>query len=86
MNEHRVADTAAAIVCTLQTADDVAQRVQDWEAVLARAVERDAVDGGVRLRFPFDAATAADLGRLAALEVGCCGWLDFSMAVSAGTI
>ena len=51
--------------------------------MLARAVGRDAVDGGVRLRFPADAATAADLGRLAALEVACCEWLRFTLHVSA---
>jgi hypothetical protein len=71
-----------AIACTLETADDVDQRVRDWQEVLARAVEREELDAGVRLRFETDAATAADLARLAALEVGCCAWLDFDLTVS----
>ena len=71
-----------AIACTLETADDVEQRVRDWRAALARAVDREEIDGGVRLRFDTEATAAADLARLAALEVGCCAWLDFSLTVS----
>jgi hypothetical protein len=71
-----------AIACTLATADDVEERVQDWHTVLARAVERSETETGVRLRFDTDATTAADLARLAALEVGCCAWIDFGLTVS----
>jgi hypothetical protein len=71
-----------AIACTLETADDVEQRLRDWRAVLAQAVYREETDGGVRLRFGTDATIAADLARLAALETTCCAWLDFVLTVS----
>ena len=76
------ADRREPIACTLETADDVEQRVRDWHAALARAVEREEIDGGGRLRVDTDASTTADLARLAALEVGCCAWLDFVLTVS----
>lgn len=71
------------IACTLTSRDAVADRIDDWRQVVAAAVGREPIDGGLRLRFATDASTAADLARLAALEVGCCGWMDFALGVSA---
>ena len=75
--------TRIPIACTLTSGDQVAERVGDWQRALAGVLSREPIDGGLRLRFSRDAVTAAELGRLAALEVGCCGWLDFTLGVSA---
>jgi hypothetical protein len=78
-----VSNDRTPIACTLTSADEMDERLRDWQRALSNATSREAVDGGVRLRFGNDPAVAANLARLAALEVGCCGWLDFRLAVAA---
>lgn len=70
------------IACSLTTKDEVAARVADWHSVLAAATGRHVIEDGVGLRFAPGPALAADLARLAALEVGCCAWLTFAVVVS----
>ena len=76
--------TKIPIACTLTSEDDVASRVRDWQQALAQATGREPIDGGLRIRFGIDAALTANQARLAALEVECCGWLAFSLGVTAG--
>jgi DNA-binding transcriptional MerR regulator len=71
------------IVCTLASEDDVTQRVDDWQRLAASARGREAIEGGMRLRFDPGPSLAGELAALAAAEVGCCGWLDFTVGVSA---
>lgn len=70
------------IVCTLDTAE-VGDRVADWRAVLAQAVGRTPLDGGIHLAFPPDAAIAAEVARLAAAEHACCAFFDFTIRLTA---
>ena len=75
--------TDPVIACTLSTEAEMAARVQDWQQVASRAMGREAVVGGLRLAFAPGPEIAGELARLAALEVGCCQWLTFSVDVSA---
>jgi hypothetical protein len=75
-------DREPAIACTLATSDDVAERVRDWQTVLARARSRERIEAGLRLHFAADPELAGELARLAALEVECCSWIDFRMDIS----
>ena len=70
-----------AVGCSLDPAA-AQRRVDEWQAVLAKAVARTGVDGGVVLQFGADADTAAELGRLAVAEHACCGFLAFSLRVA----
>ena len=72
---------SSAVACSLE-ADAVQGRIDDWHRVVATAVERTGVDGGVTLRFPADAETAAELGRLAVAEQQCCTFFDFRLRVA----
>jgi len=67
------------IVCTLTSPEAVAQRVRDWQRLLAKVVAREALDGGVRLRFPSGAELAAEVVQLGSAEVECCSWIDFTI-------
>jgi DNA-binding transcriptional MerR regulator len=75
------AGAAAPIVCTLEAADRP-RRLEEWRTLLARATAREAVDGGVRLRFPFEADLAAEVARLAAAEQACCSFFDFTVRIA----
>jgi DNA-binding transcriptional MerR regulator len=80
-----VAKPAAAppIACTLSAAE-MPGRMADWEAVLARAVGREAFDGGLRIRFPAEPELAAELAGLAAAEQGCCSFYEFAIVIAPG--
>lgn len=71
--------TEAVIACTLTGDDDVAQRVDDWQRLLAQVVTREALDDGLRLEFPSGGELAAEAARLASAEVECCSWIDFTI-------
>ena len=73
-------DEPVAIACTLG-ADDASTRVAEWRAVLERAASRDAVEGGLRLRFDHAPALAATLADLAQREQGCCSFFDFEVGI-----
>jgi DNA-binding transcriptional MerR regulator len=71
----------APIACTLG-ADQVGGRVAEWNAVLARALDRTRIPGGVALSFAPDPGTTSELARLAAAEHACCTFFDFTLAVT----
>lgn len=70
----------APIACTLD-GDDMADRLTEWRAVLARATSRArTTDGGLRAAF----GAGVDLGelaRLVAAEQGCCSFFAFAIIV-----
>ena len=70
------------IACTLD-ADAMADRLADWQAMLARSRSRTALpDRGLRIEF--DAAVAFDeVARLVAAEQRCCGFLSFALTIDA---
>jgi DNA-binding transcriptional MerR regulator len=70
-----------AIACTLDRGA-MRGRIEDWQAVLARATGREPIPGGAALTFGHDADLTAELARLAAAEHACCGFFDFSIAVT----
>jgi DNA-binding transcriptional MerR regulator len=70
------------IVCTLG-ADQMDGRVTEWQAVLTQVVDRQAIEGGVRLQFPTSPGLAATIADLAEREHGCCSFFDFAVRISA---
>jgi DNA-binding transcriptional MerR regulator len=68
------------IACTLAP-DRMSDRMVEWQELLARAVGREPVDGGVRVRFPAGAEPAVEVARLAAAEQACCPFFEFTIAV-----
>jgi hypothetical protein len=60
--------------------------MDEWQRVLATAVARTAIDGGVALQLPADPDTAAELGRLAAAEQECCSFFDFRLHLAGPVI
>jgi DNA-binding transcriptional MerR regulator len=73
---------SSAIECTL-SADDVPERLREWEAILDRVEERVATAGGIRLRFLRDPVLLASLADLAAREVECCSFFTFALTLDA---
>lgn len=68
------------VVCTLDGADAVQQRVDDWRRLLGAVVDRVPVEGGLRLTFG-PGTPAADVAALAQAEVGCCAFLAFALTL-----
>ena len=63
------------VACTL-AADDMGDRVAQWQEVLAGAI-RVTIPGGLRLTLPADRAAA--VAGLAAQEQECCAFFDFRL-------
>jgi hypothetical protein len=73
------------IVCTLGGGTEaMRERVAAWQAVLAPAGGRQAVEGGLRLAYAHDAAVAVELARLAAAEFACCSFFTFTLGLGPG--
>ena len=76
-----ISATPPAVACTLD-AGAMRGRMGDWQALLARAVDREPVPDGVALTFDHDADLTGELARLAAAEHGCCSFLDFTLGIT----
>src|SRR5262245_24263937 len=72
----------AQVACTLG-ATDQQERLSAWRELLAGAIRRERLDGGVRLIFPPDPALAGRLGELAVKEQACCPFLAFALRPAA---
>ena len=81
----RAAVAAPALACTL-AAEDQPGRVSEWEALVGRAVGREPLDGGVRLRFAPEPGLAAELAALAEAEHGCCAFFEFAVGFAADRV
>ena len=66
------------LACTLGAADQPG-RLAEWTELLAQVKNREAVNGGLLLRFPSDASLAGRLADLAAREQGCCAFFTFTL-------
>lgn len=75
---------APALACTL-SANEVGDRLAQWEDVVAGSVGRDSIDGGTRLRFGRDVDIAA-LAALIAAEQDCCRFFTFTLTVGAESV
>jgi DNA-binding transcriptional MerR regulator len=73
------------IACTLDP-NLLTERLSDWNAVANRAVGKETLDTGVRLRFAPEDGLAADLAALAEAEHRCCAFLDFAIGINADAI
>jgi|tagenome__1003787_1003787.scaffolds.fasta_scaffold17956806_2 hypothetical protein len=69
------------IACSL-SADDMGDRVQEWETLLARASNREPTELGYRLTFPREAALASALAHLAGREIECCPFFTFVVTMT----
>ena len=69
----------APIACSLEAAD-VPARLAAWQDVVAQAVDRLPIDGGVRLVLD-PAAPIGDVAALAAAEHDCCPFLTFTVTI-----
>jgi hypothetical protein len=65
------------IACTLDAGEQAA-RGAEWRAVVGTG-QRDAIPGGVRLRFGADPAITHRLVDLVAGERSCCGWASWML-------
>jgi MerR family copper efflux transcriptional regulator len=74
-----VTDDSAPIVCTLATGS-MAERLDQWEALLAHVTHRDTVDRGIRATFGPD-VPIEDVVRLAAAEQDCCRFFNFAITI-----
>ncbi len=59
-------------------------RAGQWAAVLAEVTARDALEGGVRLRFDLRHVRVGELADLAAAEAGCCALFDLTLRLGRG--
>ena len=76
---------ATAVACTLSVGDQPA-RMGEWNELLALAVDRAPVPGGLRLRFPADPELAGRLGDLAVREQACCSFFAFTLHLTPGAV
>lgn len=67
------------IACTLPH-EEMADRMADWQALLAHVETREPVDGGVRLTLDREIALG-EVARLARAEWNCCSFFAFSITV-----
>lgn len=74
-----------AIACTL-SGTDRADRAAQWAAALAEVTAREAVAGGVRLRFGPQYARVGELAELAAAEACCCAFFDLTLRLGPAPI
>ena len=78
-------DAPEPIACSLPPGA-VPDRVTDWQGVVARATDRQPVDGGVSLTFPSDDDLAAQIAGLAAAEQRCCPFFTFTVRLTTGQL
>lgn len=79
------APDAPAIACSLD-AGSVPDRISDWQALVARAVRREPVTGGVALEFSASPELVAEVARLAAAEQDCCTFFTFTLTMTTGQV
>lgn len=75
---------APAIACTL-SANEVGDRLAQWEATVADATARQAIDGGTRLSFGRD-VDIAGIAALVAAEQDCCRFFTFTLTVGVDSV
>lgn len=70
------------VACTLDAeGGDLTARIGEWQAVLSGATAREALDDGIALTFPHDAARTVELARLLAAEYACCSFARYVLVL-----
>lgn len=82
---HATDGAGPAIACSLDAAS-TADRVEQWRALLASAVRREPLAGGVAVVLPTSAPLAAEAARLAAAEQACCAFFTFDLRLTTGEV
>lgn len=77
---HTVAEIP--IVCSLE-AEQMPERLQEWEAVSARVEARRPTPDGVELCLPLDPDLLGAVATVAAKEVACCSFFTFTLTITA---
>lgn len=77
------APDAPVIACSLE-AGAVPDLISDWQALLARALRREPIDGGVAVTFDASPDLVAEAARLAAAEQECCTFFTFTLRMTTG--
>jgi hypothetical protein len=62
---------------------DLAGRLGEWQAILAQATGREAIEDGVAVTFGHDIARTAELARLLAAEYACCSFASYHLTIDA---
>lgn len=75
----------AVVACTLGPSV-VAERVEAWAAVAARAVGRERIHGGLALRFAPIPGLAGEMADLAVAEQSCCAFFRFAVVIEADAL
>lgn len=71
--------------CTL-SGPDLADRIQEWAAVTARATSRDLEGNRIVSTYPVDDDVVTELRRLIAAEAECCSFMTFRVDETRGGI
>jgi DNA-binding transcriptional MerR regulator len=79
------APDSEAIACTLRSGAAV-DRIRHWQDLVARAVDRQPIDGGVSLLFAAHEDLAGQIATLAAAEQDCCTFFTFTVRLTTGRI
>ena len=66
------------IACTVGGFERV-ERVEQWHAMLADVIVREAIPDGVRLSFDPAKIRIGELAELASAEAGCCSFFDLTL-------
>ena len=69
------------IACSLD-AGSVPDRISDWQALVAQAVRREPITGGMALQFAASPELVAEVARLAAAEQDCCTFFTFTLQMT----
>ncbi len=72
-------ENAVPVACTLD-GSQLPDRLEQWQEVLSKVVERIPVSGGLRLTFAADVSTV-EVARLTAAEQECCRFFAFTITV-----
>ncbi len=71
-----------AIACTLEGGIEAMQdRIGEWQKVVAQAIGRRGVAGGVTLTYGHSERLAVEIARLASAEYACCSFFTFGLTV-----
>lgn len=72
-------DINTELACSLEAEAKNDRRVFFQERLLDHALNTTRIDGGLRVTFPNDPDLVAEIQSLIALEIQCCGFLDFKL-------
>jgi DNA-binding transcriptional MerR regulator len=76
---------AAPVSCSL-TGPQKAIRAGQWQGLMTRCTGREQIPDGVLLTFPFTVELAREIAGLAAAELECCAFFEFTVRLSPSAV